>query len=354
MARWTCRECLAVFDSSARLARCDHGCQPSTESQAPTLVFNPRAGRPSPPRLTTNLLGLRSSPPHSLCPECGKPTTRWVCPDCHADLPERGTDPFASIVLVGPARSGKSGLAHALARSLERLCPGSVVDPVDEPSRAVVGHRSDHPGQVSRALLRERRPGRENARWLALVDTPGTPWEDRDQSWARHARFLARAGAIVLVLDPRRLEPVLTLIRRHADARLQAGFVSTWRRLLLVEEIRQLGSFLELAGGRIPAQQPLAIALTHLEAWFSLASPGTLLQALGPVPEAFPWTDQVGQRLHDEAEAELVRWNGESFTQQLSLKFPTYRYVPIGDPSTPHPFGVEILLRWLLQRQAWL
>jgi hypothetical protein len=356
MTRWSCTHCLAEIEPTARLARCDHGCEPDPGALgAPTLVFEPRERQTTGPRIGLARMLPGRSDERAVCPRCGKSTERWVCPECHADLPAEGRDSVASLVLVGPPGSGKTSLTRDLARGLERLALGSILDPHDEPSRAALGGGWTDRDAIHRVILhqRQRRGETISSRWFVLFDTPGGPWEERKESFAREAGFLGRAGAIALVIDPRRLEPVAGEIRRNPGAGLEPGPVSTWRRYQLVDEIRLLGSFVEAAGGRLPLPAPLAVVLTRLESWSGLASPGTLLRAMGAVPEALPSTRSVGRALHDEVEAELVRWNGESFLQQLGLKFPTHRFFPVGDPRASMAFGVEPLLRWILERQGW-
>ncbi len=359
MARWTCIHCLASFEPTERKARCTQGCSPEPGTiGASTLVFDPRESHASGgPRL--NLAWIRHArvDDDAHCPKCGRGPARWICPDCHLDLPIEGAaDPVASLVLIGPPDAGTSALASALVRCFETQwssLAGFVVDPHGE--RGIILDTRIEGGGVSRRILRLRRKDGDGVvgQWITLVEVSGKIWEERREGFGREATFLSRAGSLVLVIDPRQLESVAIEIRRNPGPGVEAASSRAWRRQQLVDEIRQLGHWYELSGGRLPATTPLALALTNLGCWSGLATDGTLLRALEGLPEAFPHAASTARLLHEECEAELVRWNGESFLQQLGLKFPTFRFAPIGDPGALSPFGVDSLLRWALKQQSW-
>jgi hypothetical protein len=382
-----CPNCLFRFRAGECLARCERGClsgEPGVDiSFDKPLLFDPRAFSGSAaPRLPFTTRMLISAD----CPRCLKPTACWVCPACRADLPSEGFDePLSSIVLLGARHSGKTTLASVALHELEtRLGPlaGIAVDPWGPETRAVVErlNRQLYLAQPGTSMVDSELPmpllyrlhrgqGKQvKHRWLSVFDVPGAPWEDRDASFLNSAIFVTSADALVLTLDPTHFGPVEAELRKRGSARSRAQRerpqdAYSWRRVSALEEIRHLSAFFGQRGLSLPAPTRLAIAVTKFDIWGELAPAGGLLRYLSASdpPEQLS-THDLEQTLHDELEALLVEWSGETLVQQLDLKFSKTRCFAVsslGDAADapanravpPRPFGVDGLLRWILQAQ---
>jgi hypothetical protein len=400
----TCPHCLGAFPIGRRWFRCETGCRadngttPDARQEAglvlPTgdaLVFDPRQRADS--RVVVRLLRHFRPTSQAACPQCERPTARAVCPLCGAELPAVGLgDPVVPLVVVGPRGAGKTVWVSVVLRDLEqRLGPARsfVIDPADaftrrhaselqaaidaNAGRAAPGPRPNppcdyHPDALRPLVFRYR--GARSA-WLSIFDTPGADWDERREVFVAGAPFVAASGAWAYLLDPTRLDAVDSELRRRdwdrpaRRPRRQALDASSWRRVHPADEVRFLGTFLERAGRAFPADGSLALVLTKFELWGELAPPGTLLRALADgVPQAWPWDARTEQTLHEETEALLVRWAGETFLQQLDRKFPRHRFFaasslgqPPADDGTivmpPVPFAALAPALWVLREQGF-
>jgi hypothetical protein len=355
-------------------------------------VFNPRY-EPRRGRLARafDWLALRRA---AVCPSCRNTSTAWICPVCGADLPAEGLgEPVAEAVLLGPAGSGKSTYLAVLAAELERIGQrvGFVVDPADESTRRRLASRYSEPvygrdgvppsgteptpgflerHDILRPLTFRIRGAAGQARvsaWLSVFDTAGTDWDQRRDALAQAASFLARGSGLMLVIDPLRMTAVREEIRRRAGRFTAVPGVDDRvdrRPIHLADEIRGLGSLMELAGRAVPLDASVAIVLTKLDVWGQLSDPGTLLAAIAEDgAPGIRWSPALENRVHEESEALLVRWTGETFLQQMDLKFPRHRYFAVSalgegggtlPGSAPHPLRPWITrpLLWLLESQG--
>lgn len=373
MTEWRCPACLSRIEPARRLARCERGCVPEPNeavtrsgSSSERLIFAPREFAEAHPRF--GWLTGGKLPERVACPGCGKGTSRWVCPECERDLPRKPAE-LTSLAIVGPRGVGKTSLLGALVRGIELhegVTHGLLIDPLDESTRS----RMENPPtsvRMTRSCLDDaailapfqfRLTNQQGAdlatRYLTLFDSAGDDWQQRREGFGRAARFLAQVDLLLYVLDPRRLEPVAAELRRRAmntGRRMPPDDHYGGRRHPLADEIRFLGSLVELAGGPLPFAGRLAFVLTRLEDWGEIAAQGTLLHALGSgVPQAFPWENKLGELLHQEIEAQLAHWCGEMHLQQLALKFPDHRYFTTSSPENQgHVFGIAELARWVVQ-----
>lgn len=386
-----CPICLFEFRASDRLARCRRGCTPtgtSTQSgPSESLIFDPRETGSS-----GRLPWSGTAAPK--CPRCGAETAVWVCPSCKADLPSEGaSDEVVSMVGVGPAHAGKTTFLAMCAREVEsHLGPlhGFVLDPWDREAQSVVGALKagkDLPsllgaaraedgwsGQPWRFRLLGAHPKRGESVWMSVFDTPGQAWEERDEAFLNAAQFVTSSRALILILDPTRFGPVEAALRKRESthwsaqgaSRSSASAIAPARRVSALDEIRHLSLFFGRRGVALPTQVALAIVLTKLDSWADLAPVGTLLHGLSQNPTEIPAgldTTEFEQILHDETEALLVEWSGESLTQQLDLKFPNYRcfavsalgeaaHAPSEISAPAQPVGIDRVVRWVLAAQG--
>lgn len=367
-----CPACLFSFRGEDCFARCENGCkatETATGAYTGPLIFNPREA--------ANRAKTAAAAVSATCPRCQRPTACWVCPACRADLPAEGaSERVASLVFVGPSGAGKSTLARVALQRLESqhaTAAGFALDPWDKVTRDAwsppAASKIEHAPSTLRFRLVTGGAHRGLPGWLSVFDTPGEPWEDRDEHYLNSANVITAAQVVILVIDPTRFAPVDAALRKRAAASWRPGVraaVEAYprKRLSPVDEIRHLSTFFGRRGLPMPSRTALGVVLTKLDLWAPIAPEGTLLRCLAndPPPAGLNDTD-LEQVLHDEVEALLVEWGGETFVQQLDLKFPENRCfavsalgaaadAPADLDVPPAPFGVDPVVEWALGRQG--
>jgi hypothetical protein len=300
------------------------------------------------------------------------------------DLPSDGLgDPVLPFVILGGRSAGKTTLVTTLIQAIEeKIGPerGAVLDPWDQHTRdAYARARGDVEARIAiphtdptptirpwvfRLSESEKRAHR--SQWVSVFDMPGAAWEDRAEEFLNSANFVTSSQALVLVLDATRFGPISTALQksrgpRGLDVPGLKGDPYAGRRVSAVDEIRHLATFFGRRGLPLPSPTRLAIVLTKFDLWGELTPPHTLLRRLadGPAPEGLSDHD-IERTVHNEVEALLCEWNGETFAQQVDQKFPEVRNfvvsslgeaagAPPGRLVKPFAWGIPRVAAWVLQ-----
>lgn len=299
------------------------------------------------------------------CPHGRLPQARRSCPACGRDLPREYVDTASrTIVVIGPARSGKSTWIAAAVRQFakgevaERF-PGMSLDLLGEHSRRhyrneferpLLSDTADtarpHPAVIAPApnaraeplLLSLRlRPGSRPV-VIVLYDAAG-----EDFSPARIAAHSGAAGGILLLVDPMQL-PRIRRMMAGAQPPTEPGpsfarLCAALRQELRLPERRKFAT-------------PLAIALAKADTVWDMfeGSPMRL-----PSPHSGQYVEADGLDVHHEVRSWLGCWSMPEFVRDVAQNFPVHRYFgfsalghrPAGR-SDVSPYRVEDPLLWFM------
>ncbi len=308
---------------------------------------------------------VQARPGVGRCAECEVETSMLLCPSCHMEIPHGWTEAESKVIaLVGTENSGKTNLLtvllHQLQRDFPRIAEG-IMYQLDE-------HSQDRFHKARVALFRDGivpektdvvRQSREQVRFpfnlrlqwgsdrvrktlnLAIYDMAGENFDDV-KDIQRDARYIARADALMLLLDPLQLQrPVAELARGEAlgwDTATQEGLA----RLTQVMKVeRNLGLKKKL---RIP----LAVVVTKIDQLKSMLQ-SSPVYTLPVMTKGFD--DVICQSISKGTEQLVGEWLGEGLSIFSAQEFRKVQYFAVSalgsqpirerDPETDEETGVQ-------------
>jgi GTPase SAR1 family protein len=392
MSTVTCPYCFATIPRDRIAFRCvgrsgrGQGCDPVLDEKLERYTGSTAGASlppvfPPPPR-RAGLGGLRDlgfgagrfkgAQVRADCPECGRPTGRRVCPECHNPLPAAyGDTPGRIVALVGAKNAGKSTyiavLLHELMNRVGTELDASLVACDDRTidrykrdfARPLFDERRLLPTTASAAtspreplvylLTRTRtgRTGRERTTALTLVlfDTAGEDLRSRDVT-DLHLRYLEAADAIIFLVDPHELP---------GGADPDSDPIDVIARVTELVQARR--------GTRGRLEVPAAVALTKIDALRPAVTRQSVLQRIRERPGALDLDDreavheQVRALLHDRQAGQLDLYLSQRYAEYALFGLSALGGVPsdgrVGTGGV-RPHRVEDPLLWLLYRFGML
>lgn len=375
-----CLYCYEEFQRRDLQFRCSGraapGRTPCATERDPVLAG--KRGRTMPLRPAFSGDGRRAT---ARCPSCGAETGQRVCPHCHSLLPnDLGLIDSRLIALVGAKQSGKTVLTTVLIHELftrvgDRFgfSMNTFSNPGDKEERYERDYESVIYGTDASTLFdqtptaqaqpvdplvyrvivpRQRRLRRDRVAYLSFFDTAG---EDlRSQASVEvHARYLAAADGIILLLDPLQ-EPGGRMMARPGVPlpRIEDRPGSVLDRILVLLRSR--------LGPNEKVRIPVAVAFSKLDAFRHLFGEGHPLRR--PEPGGRCYDDSDGLDVHAAVRGLLQGWDGGHLDRSLSNNFVAFRYfglsalgeAPTSANTVPPlgvaPYRVADPLLWLFHR----
>jgi len=326
--------------------------------------------------------GLRQK---AVCPRCGDETDYRVCPVCHSELPLGfGRVSSRLIAMIGARESGKTVFMtvfiHELTHRVGDRFGASVVGSDDHTrSRFSAAYEKvlyeagalapftrsagqQEAGRVEPLVFRlstERRgllgrPGTART-LLSFFDTAGEDLASQG-GVEMHARYLASADGIVLVVDPLQM-PGARLLAAEG-ALLPVMLTTSDTPLNVLSRVTDLLRHDRRYRPSALIGKPVAVAFSKLDAlWhrFDPASPLRRQAAHGP---RFDVADSL--MVHEEVKALLHDWEGGQIDSLLRHNYSRYRYFgfsALGETPTSEnrvsprgirPYRVQDPFLWLL------
>ena len=331
--------------------------------------------RPLPPVFTAD-----GRQPGVVCPDCGQSTHEHVCPHCHQRLPAGfGRADYWPVAIVGSAQSGKTILMTVLIHELSHqlgAAAGVAVRGLDDETLRAFHADYDHPlfdqhtlpkpsdplaGCPPRApLLFELAqtssgwPGRRWRRVIAsFLDISGPDLASpAEQNQA--ARYLARARAVILVLDPLQLPGARGHGRPGVAGPERAGTADD-RAVALLNQVTEL--LLAAPGTRGGIfRKPVAVVVTKLDMVEHTLPAGSPLTMRPALRARFDTRD--GDAVHAQVQDLISTWDGPQLGLNLRAYFTRYRYFGVSSLGSPAadaatapvvvPYRIHDLALWLL------
>lgn len=276
--------------------------------------------------------------PLPVCPTCKQSTTIELCPHCHMELPDGWTQARGRVIaMVGNRSSGKTILTHVLLHEMERQFPtlmGAAVVQLDSMSRErfnrVARDNLYRYGQLPGGTVRlsddaeVRFPfclrfswGRTDIRQqlnLAVYDVAGEDYEN-DDALRRDARYISRADAVIVLIDPTQLDALSALL----DSTIPPGTPPQ-------EGLARLAGVMRAERGvgiRKQLSAPIAVVMTKIDA---------LGQLMGDSPlfSEEPMTDgyraETAEAISADVERRLAEWTNGGLAHFVNQQFKTSRY----------------------------
>lgn len=331
--------------------------------------------RPLPPVFTAD-----GRQPGAVCQDCGESTHEHVCPHCHQRLPAGfGRADYWPVAIVGSAQSGKTILMTVLIHELSHqlgAAAGVAVRGLDDETLRAFHADYDHPlfdqhtlpkpsdplvGCPPRApLLFELAqtspgwPGRRRQRVIAsFLDISGPDLASpAEQNQA--ARYLARARAVILVLDPLQLPGARGHARPGVAGPERAGTADD-RAVALLNQVTEL--LLAAPGTRGGIfRKPVAVVVTKLDTVEHTLPAGSPLTMRPALRARFETRD--GDAVHAQVQDLISTWDGPQLGLNLRAYFSRYRYFGVSSLGSPPadaatapvvvPYRIHDLALWLL------
>lgn len=316
------------------------------------------------------------------CPQCRTPSSVEACPTCHGVIPaEWRHDPLPlvrCVAMAGARTSGKSLYIGVLKQQLELFVDEiqeSVLNFLGETEQRYqerYGDRIYEQRKILAAtievaqdpasaepLIFEFKAKDGRSRILVLRDVAG---EDLEKLGERKGRlsFLTRADAIVLLLDPLKIEE----IRDVLQGKVQVGELGGDG----VELLRDLLNFLK--DQKPMATTPIAVTLSKVDTLQAvrdtnsplrplMSRPGSPLQR-DPSMREPGFNKQDSDLLQLEIESLLLNLTGKKIRNLLRQSAESYRYFAVStlgadavgddiDDAGIAPYRVLDPMKWILQ-----
>lgn len=331
--------------------------------------------RPLPPVFTAD-----GRQPGVVCPDCGQSTHEHVCPHCHQRLPAGfGRADYWPVAIVGSAQSGKTILMTVLIHELSHqlgAAAGVAVRGLDDETLRAFHADYDHPlfdqhtlpkpsdplaGCPPRAPLlfelAQTSPGWPGRRWRRVIasflDISGPDLASpAEQNQA--ARYLARARAVILVLDPLQLPGARGHGRPGVAGPERAGTADD-RAVALLNQVTEL--LLAAPGTRGGIfRKPVAVVVTKLDMVEHTLPAGSPLTMRPALRARFDTRD--GDAVHAQVQDLISTWDGPQLGLNLRAYFTRYRYFGVSSLGSPAadaatapvvvPYRIHDLALWLL------
>ena len=328
----------------------------------------------------------------ALCPQCGGPSKRRACPQCHTSLPIDFVDSKSPMIgLVGAKGSGKTVLMTVQVKQLrDNVGPlfGAAINmATDNPDgyQGLTDYQTKReqplydkrtlPGGTERqgTAARQRvtpvvlRWRHETARLiggqalrstvLSFVDTAGEDLNDLDTAFT--LEYLSVCDALMITLDPFALRGARSRLNLPSAA-VQVGedvplhVINRITELLRVEHGIKNNRRIKL---------PVAIIFTKIDAFYPT------LDRQNPImskPSATGRYDEAdGQSVHEHMIALLHEWGAADIDTHMRLNYSKYRYFGVSAlgaepdyasnrvaPGGVQPHRVEDPVLWLLSRSG--
>jgi GTPase SAR1 family protein len=318
------------------------------------------------------------------CPDCGKPTGRRVCPECHNALPSAYCDSSGRIVaLVGAKNAGKSTYIAVLLHELMNrvgteldaslvACDDRTIDrykhdfarPLYDLRRllpttpsAATTPREPMVFLLTRTLTRARGSrwrSRDHSLALVLFDTAGEDLRSRDVR-DLHLRYLEAADAIIFLVDPLELAGAESALAHGA---LPSGDPDSEPINVLARVTESLRQRHEIRPGQ-RLQIPVAVALTKVDALGPAMRRQSALHRSRGLPGRLDLDDR--EAVHEQVKSLLDGWQAGQLSRYLEQQYHDYALFGLsalgGVPQDGQvgsggvrPHRVEDPLLWLLYR----
>lgn len=380
-----CPYCFEAFQSKALAFRCtaiDPGrCAP--EADEPLQAYQRQAAPLILPRVFTPPAG-RSDPSSAPC-RCGHVSIKTVCPKCHNDLSrEYAASGNMVVAMIGAKETGKSHymavLIHELQNRVGAQFKSSLTSLDDRTLRRYdrdfsrhlygrseiieVTQSASHNDALRYPMLfKMTLPARR--RWffsrpsatavsLAFFDTAGEDLENLDAaSLSVDARYVARAAALIVLIDPLQFPAVRKEIGESRPLPAINGdpvdvLVKVDR---LIRETHGLGVAERIA-------TPIAIVLSKVDAVRDLFDNASPVRRASRHDGFFHLEDC--EQMHDNIEAHLMRWcpGLVRFTQDNFSRYCFFGVSALGGSPDESgritrgvlPFRVEDPFLWILHQ----
>ena len=226
-----------------------------------------------------------STPKASKCDQCGKPSTRFVCPHCHNWLPTEMIEEGSEIIsIVGAPNSGKTVYFFNLMRQLEKkgYLLGLTVTAQDEGPdkykktsmiyrdmvKLMYEYKSLPPktpvneGEKPVPLifkLSNKKLGQKSGKTIYIVfyDTPGEAFQDSEQI-SRMADHVSNSAGILLFVDPYNIQKLTGTLQSASNGEVLSGSTQ--------ENDTVLNSLLQKVDVKQSENKPFAIVFSKIDA----------------------------------------------------------------------------------------
>lgn len=267
------------------------------------------------------------------CSKCREPSTVEACPTCHGVIPAQWRQepaPLVQCVAMAGARStGKSLYIGVLKQQLELFVSEVVGKVLNELGDTEAQYQERYGNRIfverkilgatleltqdpasGQPLIFEFKGADDRSRILVLRDVAG---EDLQKLRERKARlnFLTRADAIVMLLDPLKIEDIRAVLKGKAQHGELGGDG--------IELLRNLLDFLKEAQGKPKTPTPIAVTLSKADYLQAVRETNSPLRALMARPGSPLQRDpSMSEVAFDKKDSDLLQLEIDSLLQFLT------------------------------------
>lgn len=286
------------------------------------------------------------------CHQCGRRTTKAVCPRCHNGLPTQFLQTGGkSLAVVGAKESGKSHYVGVLVNQLMHSVLGRFggsINPADEHTKARYSRdfrsilyedkrllpatqsatvdQALHLPMIFRVQIGAKRP---KAAQMVFFDTAGEDFDNLSVLEAE-ARYIARTDATLLLLDPLQIPAVRDMLGPGVD--LPSVTTDPLDLLSRVTDLIREGDDIP-PGKRI--KRPLALAFSKVDAIRDLIRDSPVLTS---TPHGGEFDDGVAEDISISMHAYVKDWIGDALEGYVNRNWENHRYFGLSALGRP-PIG---------------
>lgn len=305
-----------------------------------------------PVTVVSNPYALRKAPTGTDCHQCGRRTTKALCPRCHNALPTQFLRTGGkSLAVVGAKESGKSHYVGVLVNQLMHSVLGRFggsINPADEHTKARYARdfrsilyedmrllpatqsaavdQALHLPMIFRVQVGAKRP---KTAQMIFFDTAGEDFENLSVLEAE-ARYIARTDATLVLLDPLQIPAVRDML----GPSVELPNVTT-DPLDLLSRVTDLIR----EGDNIPPdkriKRPLALAFSKVDAIRDLIGGSPVLTS---PPHSGKFDDGIAEDINISMHAYVRDWIGDALEGYVQQNWETHRYFGLSALGRP-PIG---------------
>ncbi|MDR2094810.1 MAG: formylglycine-generating enzyme family protein [Treponema sp.] len=358
---FTCPYCFEKHALSEIQFRCINTRCPDFDDIEMTKYENgninmPKKGKKTFPVTSNTSFGV---PKTAVCPQCGKPTYKVICPSCHNALPEStltGRDMIISI--VGSRDTGKSHFVGVIINELiNRIAPqlfgGSLVGFDDTMQRyqqnfarrlyvdlqkldLTRSSQVDVNNGAYRPLIFTLNVGRKlifketiDSYTFVFFDTAGEDLNDEDTMNTVN-RYICKSAGIIFLIDPLQIPAVANQLDENIITRASSV---DWRLAAnpgdIINRVSRLIRYDRNIKTTEKIKTPIAVVFSKYDVIAGIVPPGCTISEASPHCNARSLVLSDCHSVSSEIQSLLKNWGADAFITELNVNYSHYAYFAV-------------------------